>query len=77
MITTIGSNPLVEPLSFARSVYINMLTCDVRDILLCFIMLYASLDHCKCLPNSCTSVKQTLFWSDGQFFSSEVSYKAA
>ena len=51
-----------------------MLTCYVCDILHCFKMLYPSLDHCKCLPNSCTSVK--LFWSDGQFFS-EVSYKAA
>ena len=54
-----------------------MLTCNVRDILRCFKMLYPSLDHCKCLPNSCTSVKQTLFWSDGQFFFSEVSFKAA
>ena len=53
-----------------------MLTCNSRDILHCFRMLYPSLDHCKCLPNSCTSVKQTQFWSDGQFFS-EVSYKAA
>ena len=45
-----------------------MLTCNVRDILRCFKMLYPSLDHCKCLPNSCTSVKQTLLRSDGQGF---------
>ena len=41
-----------------------MLTCNVGDILRCFRVLYPSSDHCKCLPNCCTSVKQTLFWSD-------------
>ena len=38
-----------------------MLTCNVRDILCCFKMLYPSLDHCKCLP-ALAPVKNRLYF---------------